>query len=87
MNPKKDFMWVLMDIIPSISSNFSTKDYNFAHFLLIVDAYFKIPELYGMDKITTEEVMVNIDMFQARFGKVDKFVWWDLEQIQTYADT
>ena len=32
-----------------------------------------------MDKITTEYVMDKLDMFQHRFGKIDKFGWWDLE--------
>ena len=27
------------------------------------------------------------DMFQARFGKVDEFGWWDMERIQTDAGT
>ena len=26
-------------------------------------------------------------MFQARFGKVDKFGWWDIERIQAEACT
>ena len=26
-------------------------------------------------------------MFQARFGKVDEFGWWDMERIQTDAGT
>ena len=34
-----------------------------------------------MEKITTEEVMDKLDMFQSRFGKIDKFGWWDLERI------
>ena len=34
-----------------------------------MDAYFKIPKLYGMENITTEEVMDKLDMFQARFEK------------------
>ena len=45
------------------------------------DAYSKIPKLYGMEKITTEEVMDKLDMFQSRFGKIEKFGWWDLERI------
>ena len=31
--------------------------------------------------------MDKLDMFQARFGKVDDFGWWDIERIQTYAST
>ena len=36
-----------------------------------------------MENIVTEEVMDEIDMFQARFGKVDEFGWWDSEKKQT----
>ena len=38
-----------------------------------------------MEIITTEEVMDKSDIFQARFRKIDKFGWWDLEIIS--ADT
>ena len=55
--------------------------------LLIVDAYSKTPKLYGMESITTEEVMEKLDMFQARFGKVDELGWWDMENIQTDSST
>ena len=34
-----------------------------------------------MEKITTEEDMDKLDMFQFIFGKIDVFVWWDLEII------
>ena len=34
-----------------------------------------------MGKITTEEVMDKLDMFQSRLGKNDEFGWWDLERI------
>ena len=44
-------------------------------------------KLYGIDKITTEEVMENLDMFQSRFGKIDEFGWWDLEIISADAGT
>ena len=27
--------------------------------------------------------MDKLDIFQARFGKLDKIVWWDMEKIQT----
>ena len=52
-----------------------------------MDAYSKITELYGMENITTEEVMEKIDTFQERFGEVDAFGWWDMERSQTYAST
>ena len=38
-----------------------------------------------MEKITTEEVMEKLDMFQSRFGKIDEFGWWDLERISADA--
>ena len=34
-----------------------------------------------MEIITTEEVMDKLDMFQSRFGKIEEFEWWDLEEI------
>ena len=34
-----------------------------------------------MEKITTEELMYNLDMFQSRYGKIDKFGLWDIERI------
>ena len=40
-----------------------------------------------MEKITTEEVMDKLDMFQSRFGKIDEFGLWYLERISVDADT
>ena len=39
-----------------------------------------------MENITTEEVTDNQDKFQAIFGKVAEFGWWDMEisQIDSY---
>ena len=48
-----------------------------------MDSYFKTPKLYGMEKITTEEVMDRLDISQTIFGKVDEFGWWDMERIKT----
>ena len=64
-----------------------TNDTNFKNYLLIVDAYSKIPKLYGMENITTAEIMDKLDMFQSRFGKMDQFGWWDLERISADAGT
>ena len=52
-----------MDIIPSTASKSLTSDTTFSTYLSIVDAYSKIPTFYGMEKITTEEVMDKLDMF------------------------
>ena len=42
---------------------------------------------YGMENITTAEVMDILEMFQSRFGKIDQFGWWDLERISADAGT
>ena len=81
LKPKAPFKWIFIDIIPSTAPKSLTTDTTFSDYLLIVDAYSKIPKLYGMEKITTEEVMDKLDMFQSRFGKIDQFGWWDLERI------
>ena len=76
-----------MDIILSVAPKSLTSDTTFSNYLLIVDAYSKIPKLYVMENITTEEVMDNLDMFQSRFGKIDKFGWWYLERISEDSGT
>ena len=38
-----------------------------------------------MEKITTEEVMNKLDMFQSVFRKIDEFGWWYLERISADA--
>ena len=40
-----------------------------------------------MEKITIEEVMDKLDVFQSIFGKIDGFGWWDLEIISADAGT
>ena len=68
-----------MHIIPSTAPKSLTSDTTFSNYLLIVYAYPKIPKLYGMEKIITEEVMEKLNMYQSRFGKIEEFGWWDLE--------
>ena len=82
LKPKAPFKWVFMDLITSTAPQSLTNDTTLSNYLLIFDAYSKIPKLYGMENITTVEVMEKLDMFQSRFGKVDQFGWWDLEKIQ-----
>ena len=81
LKPKALFKWVFMDVIPSTPPKSLTNDTNFKNYLLIVDDYSKIPKLYGMENITTAEVLEKLDMFQSRFVKFDQFGWWDLERI------
>ena len=85
LKPKAPFRRVFSDIIPSTTPKNLTSDTTFSNYLLIVDAYFKILKLYGLDKITTEEVMDKLDMFQSRIRKVDQFGWWNLERMLGYA--
>ena len=59
----------------------------FSNYLLIAYAYSKIPKLYGMENITTAEVMDKLGMFQSIFGEIDQFGWWDLERISADAGT
>ena len=87
LKPKAPFKWVFMDIIISTASKSLTNDTTFYNYLLIVDAYSKIPTFYGMENITIAEVMDKLDMFQSRFGKIDEFGWWDLEIFSADAGT
>ena len=41
--------------------------------------------MYGREKITTEEVMDKLNMFQSRYGKIDELGWWYLERISADA--
>ena len=70
-----------MNIVPSTAPKRLTSETTFSNYLSIFHAYSKIPKLYGMEKITTEEDLDNLDMFQSRLGKIDEFGWWYLERI------
>ena len=48
-----------MDVIPSTTPKCLTSNTTFSNYILIVDEYSKIPNIYGIEKITTEEVMEN----------------------------
>ena len=76
-----------MGIIPETSPNSFTSEITFFNFILIFDAYSKIPKLYGMERINKEEVMDKLDMFQYRFVKIDEFGWCYLERISADAGT
>ena len=85
IKPKAHFKWVFVDIIPSIAPKSLTSDTTFSNYLFIVYAYSKIPKFYGIEKITTEEVMEKLDMFQFRSGEIDQFGWRDLIRISADA--
>ena len=50
---RSPFKWGYIYIIPSTEPKILTSDTNVSDYLLIVDAYYKIPKLYGVDKITS----------------------------------
>ena len=87
LKPKVPFKWVFMDIVPSTAPTSLTSDTTVSNYLLIVDAYSKIPKLYGMEKIITEEVMDKLDKFQYISGKIDEFGLCDLERISAETGT
>ena len=62
MNPNTHLKLVLMDIIPDFFSKSLSEDTTFSKYILIMDAYFKIPKLYGIKNITTEEFMDKVYM-------------------------
>ena len=70
LNPKSPFKWIYGYNTTNRNKSL-TSDANFSNYLLIIDAYSKTPKNYGMEKITTEEFMDKLDMFQSRFGKID----------------
>ena len=70
LKPEPPFKWVFMDIILSIAQKRLTTGSQFSNYRLIVYAYHKTPKIYGIEKISTEEVIDNLDMFQSRFGKM-----------------
>ena len=76
-----------MDIILATAPKRLTSETNLSNYLLIVDSYSNITKVYGMDKITTEEFMDKLDMFQSRFGKIDEFGRWDLGRNSGHAGT
>ena len=69
LNTKTPFKWVFMDTIPAISSKILTKYTTFSNYLLTVDVYYRLTRFYGIENISTEELMDNIDIFQDIFGK------------------
>ena len=84
---KGDFQVGFMDIIPATAPKGLTSQTTLSNYFLIVDSYSKISQIYGMERITTEEVMDKLDMFQSIFEKIDKFGWWYLEIISADAST
>ena len=85
LKPKAHLQWVFMDIIPSTAPNSFKSETKLSNYILIVDAYSKIPRIYGIKKIATEEVVDELDMLQSRFGKINEFGWWYLERISADA--
>ena len=70
---------VFMYLFTSTATKTLTSDTTLSNYILIVDPYSKIPNNYGMQKITTEEVMDKLDVFQS-IWEIDGFVRRDLER-------
>ena len=77
----------LMDNIFATAPKRLTSEIIFSDYFLIVDAYSKILNIYGMQIITFEEVTDKLDKIHSIFGRIDEFGWWDLEIILAYAGT
>ena len=78
---KAPFKWGFMNNIPATPPKTLIGETKFSKYLFIINTYSKITKIYSMERITTEKVMDKLYMFQARFGKIDEFGWWDLERI------
>ena len=76
-----------MDIITPTFQKILTSETTFSKIYFNLLSILKTPKIYGMERITTEEVMDKLDMFLASFGKIDKFGCWDLEIIPADACT
>ena len=85
LNPKASFKWVFMDIDPSTAPRSLTSDTTFSNYLLTFDAYYKITKLYGMEKITTEEVMDKLDIDDMSSKHVHTEVPVDGQTVRIYS--
>ena len=70
LKPKSPFKWVFMDIIPSTTPKILTRDTNVSNYILIVDAYPKIPKFYGMEKSQQKRLLKNWICFIPDSGKL-----------------
>ena len=62
LKPKSPFKWFFMDIIPSTAPKSLTNDTTFSNYLLIFEAYSKIPKLYGMSNLSITSAVVIFSM-------------------------
>ena len=54
LKPKASFKCVFVDIMLETARIVLTSETTFSNYILIVNAYSKIPKLYGMERITAE---------------------------------
>ena len=59
LKPKAPFKWVFMDIVPSTVPKSLTSDTTFSNYILIVDAYSKIPKLNCTEKSQQKKLWKN----------------------------
>ena len=68
LKPKAPFKLVFINIVTSTAPKISTSDTTFYNYLLIVDAYSKIPEIYGMEKSQQKKLWTNWICFNPDLG-------------------
>ena len=62
-----------MGVVPEKAPKRLRSDTTISNYLLIIDSYSKIPKIYAVETIATEEVMDKLDMFQSRSRKIYVF--------------
>ena len=82
IEPKGTFQIVFIEVIAAIASNSLTSETSFLIIFLLLIHTQKFQISYGTERISTEEVMDKLDIFQYGFGKIDEFGWWYLKILQ-----
>ena len=70
LKPKAPFKWVFLDVNPSTAPKSLTNDTNYQNYLLIVDAYSKIPKLYGTEILLMQKLWTNWTCSSPYLGKL-----------------
>ena len=70
LKPKAPFKWVFMDIITSTDPKILTNDTTFSNYLLIVDAYSKIPTFMAWKISLLQKLWTNWTCSSPDSGKL-----------------
>ena len=74
-----------MDILPMPNDAGLTPKTTFANLLLIVDAFSRFTDIFGLRRKTTAEVLRAMQQFAADHGAVTEFGYLDLQKIRADA--